>query len=248
VTALAKLDATSGNLDTVFNQAAGFTEPTGTPGYSPVGVTALALSGNALYVGGNFAGYRGTTRYLMAKLDPNSGALDPQFIPVTSLQIPVPPSPVTFNALLVAGNDVYAGGEAISLPGGQLVHGVTKFDATTGAADVPFTQAIALLANTGFTPAVYDLALSGSSLYVAGDFEGRVGNSLSWTYNLAKIDAATGALDPTFTRVGGPDAAVYSLSLDNDTLFINGAFDSYRGGFAGFSLPLDPATGAGQDP
>ena len=248
VAALAKLDTVSGNLDTVFNQPVGFTGTPGMSGYDPMGVSALSLTAGALYVAGNFTGYRGTTRYLLAKLDPISGALDSQFVPVTSLQLLMPPSPVTFNALVVSGNNVYAGGEVISLPGGQLVNGLTKLDATTGAADVAFTQGAGLTANQGFTASVYDLALSGSSLYVAGNFGRNLTGSSAFAFNLAKLDATTGAADQTFTRSNGPDASVYSLYLNNGTLFINGQFDWYRGSFAGYSIPLDPVTGADQDP
>lgn len=53
-----------------------------------------------------------------------------------------------------------------------------------------------------------------------------------------------GAIDSTFTPRNGPDQPVNSLWMGNGQLVINGAFDSYRGEFAGYSIPLDPVTGA----
>src|SRR5262249_27566611 len=132
VSGVAKLDAISGKLDTVFNQPVGFTTAMGIPGYDPMGVTALALSPDALYVAGNFAGYRGVQRALLAKLDPIGGNLDTQFAATTGLVITIPAVPVTFNALLLAGNNLYAGGGYVQLPGGQDAFGLAKFDATTG--------------------------------------------------------------------------------------------------------------------
>jgi hypothetical protein len=55
-------------------------------------------------------------------------------------------------------------------------------------------------------------------------------------------------VDQTFTRPNGPNASVDSLYLNNGALFINGMFDGYRGSFAGYSIPLDPVTGADLDP
>jgi hypothetical protein len=241
VAALAKLDANTGALDATFNQPTGFTGSQFS-GYDPMGVTALALTADALYVAGNFTGYRGATRVLMAKLDPVSGALDPQFVPVTTVQISIPYSPVTFNVLLVSGSSVYAGGEAITLAGGQAVNGLTKLDAVTGAPDTAFAPT--LVGNRASVASVYDLVLSGSSLYVAGDFARYLGTGVDFATNLLKLDAATGALDSTFTQLNGPDQPVYSLWISNGQLVINGAFDSYRGEFAAYSTPLDPVTGA----
>jgi hypothetical protein len=241
VTALAKLDTTTGALDTNFNQATGFTG-SALSGYDPMGVTALTLTPTALYVGGNFTGYRSVPQYLLAKLDPVSGALDPQFAPINTVQVFVPSSPVGFNVLLVSGTSLYAGGAAITLAGGQMVNGLTKLDALTGNPDPAFVPG--LVANTASVARVYDLALSGSSLYVAGDFAHYLGTGLNYANNLVKLDAATGALDSSFTQPSGPDQPVNSLWLGSGQLVINGSFDSYRGDFAAFSTPLDPITGA----
>jgi hypothetical protein len=187
----------------------------------------------------------------MAKLNPDTGVLDSQFAPVTTYQISVPVSPpVTFNALIVAGNSVYAGGEAVGLADGTMMKGITKLDATTGLPDGTFAKNAALYANDLFSnvPAVYALALAGSSLYVAGDFTCPLDNGTGSAINLAKIDALTGAVDPAFTQNGGPDSAVLSLDLTPETLFISGDFTSYRDGDAGYSIPLDPSTGANQTP
>ena len=76
--AIAKLDATTGALDKTFSP----------PGASSNGVvtgnvSSLAVSGNALYVAGNFSGYRGVANaaHGIAKLDATTGVLDTTFSP-----------------------------------------------------------------------------------------------------------------------------------------------------------------------
>jgi hypothetical protein len=69
---IAKIDATSGALDTTFTQPTGFTAPNSF-------IAALLVSGNSLYVGGEFATYRTADAENLAKVEAVSGLLDTTF-------------------------------------------------------------------------------------------------------------------------------------------------------------------------
>jgi hypothetical protein len=242
---LAKIDANSGDLDATFVQGQGFIPPSG-PGSSvpDSDVMALAVTQNALYVAGDFYQYRGVTAGSLLKLDLATGAVDTAFTPSVGA-----PFQIAVNmALLVSGNSLYVGFPLTIGLGGS---GLCKLDATSGAVDTTFTKANALIPRgkalnaVGF---VSDLVLSGSSLYVAGDFARDLGaGSPGPADNLIKVDAATGALDTTFSQPGGSDGAVNSLLLEGGTMYIGGSFSSYLQKPATFSAALDPASGANQD-
>jgi hypothetical protein len=242
---LAKIDASSGDLDATFVQGQGFI-PSSFPGNSPPdsAVMALAVTQNALYVAGDFYQYRGVTVGPLLKLDLATGAVDTAFTPPVS----APFQTAVNMALLVSGNNLYVGFPLTDTLGGT---GLCKLDAASGAVDTTFTMAVALSPRgtaLGAVAVVSDLVLSGSSLYVAGDFARDLGaRSPGPANNLIKVDAATGALDTTFSQPGGPNGAVNSLLLEGSTLYIGGSFSSYLEKPATFSAALDPASGANQD-
>ena len=114
-----------------------------------------------------------------------------------------------------------------------------------------FSQAVALSLpgeagnSTGM---VSELVLSGSSLYIAGNFARPLsGGSASQATDLIKVDAVTGALDLTFSQPGGTDGLVNSIALEGDSLYVGGSFSSYQHRPATFSAVLDPVSGADRD-
>ena len=91
---------------------------------------------------------------------------------------------------------------------------------------------------------VYALVLSadGTKLYVGGDFD-RIGGTAA--PKVARIDVATGKVDPTFRP--GVTGRVKALALAGDRLYVGGSFDAV-GGTAGLEprpklAALDAATG-----
>jgi hypothetical protein len=240
-------------------------------------VTALTVSGSALYLGGTFSQYQGTNvsgLYGLIKVDANTGVLDPTFaqghvlngtphsmvatpsalycggdfneVDNTGGQIvkldattggidvnfkPVPNVIGPVYTLLVNGDALYVGGYFSNQYGNLL-----KVDAATGALDTTFTQ------TSGFNGAVRAIALSGSSLYVAGESSGYRNQSIAT--GLAKIDAQSGALDPTFANTGGFNGSVNAIAVLGSAVYAGGAFTTYSGSPAVRLAKLDAITGS----
>jgi hypothetical protein len=244
--ALVKLDATAGNLDTTFTQASGFS---GNVPSLPAGLTvsALTFSPTSLYVAGNFTSYRGVAVSQLARLDPTTGALDPAFAPMLGAV----GNGYPMMQLLVYGNSLFGAGGSVALPGGVQYNGLAKLDVATGVLDVGFSQSVFMDDPLGTYARVWGMAAIGSSLYVAGNFSYAVTQAGSPTVSgssLFKIDMTRGLADATFCQSPGADSAINAISLSSGTLYIAGDFDTYRGRFARYAIPIDPVSGANQDP
>jgi hypothetical protein len=183
---IAKLDATTGALDTTFS-------PPGANGFSDT-VAAVAAYGSSLYVGGYFTGYRGVagSATRLAKLDLTSGALDTTFSPRAANGFDDVVLTFAF-----AGTSVYAGGGFSVYRGATSLNRIAKLDLTSGAADTTFSPPGA----NGFNIQVETLAVSGTSIYVGGPFYRY--RDMTTAYSLAKLDLTSGAIDATFAPADG---------------------------------------------
>jgi hypothetical protein len=117
------------------------------------GVSALAVSGGAVYVGGDFLGFGLVTpifRNRIAAIDALSGAITPWN----------PNANSTVAALAVSGSKIYAGGDFTTI-GGQGRNRIASLDAVSGLANAwnPNTNGL-----------VRSFALAGSTAYAAGEF------------------------------------------------------------------------------
>jgi hypothetical protein len=138
----------------------------------------------------------------------------------------------TVNALLQSGSTMYAGGRfhTVTNPARTTTSQRTNlmaFDATTGGLK-PFAPAIGATGGV-----VWALAASGPSVYVGGDF-GTVNGTAHRA--LAKLDAATGAVDTRFSAPI-PGGRVTELQLVGNRLLVAGTFPKHL-------MALDPATGS----
>lgn len=221
---VAKIDTTTGAMDTTFNSVASSISRT---------VHSVALLGSSLYVGGDFYSYRGDSRgYRLIKLNATTGAMDTAGFNTTSN---VGPN-AEVRALAASATRIYAGGGFSVYRGGVPAQNVAKLDIATGQVDTTFTQ------STGASNDVFDLQLSGSSLYLAGSFQNYRGDSRG-AY-LAKVDTTTGALDTTFNSATGPGGPAYSVAVSGTSIYAGGIFTTYRGDNKGYRLvKLDSTTG-----
>lgn len=210
---LALLSATgTGSLDGTWKPAA------------DADVSALALShdGTRLFAAGAFTRLAGTARnYLGALSTTGGGAIDPWDPNAARPALAVAMSPMA----------VFAGGTFASVNGTPRAN-LAAFDAATGALVPGF------VANTD--KAVRALAPSpdGTSLYVGGLFKKVNGLSRA---RVAKLDAATGAVDSAF--VAKASAEIKALALAGGKLYMAGGFSSVNGSTRNRAAAVNAATG-----
>lgn len=195
------------------------------PAADRVGVRAMALVGNRLFLGGDFGAYDGVERSYLVAIDLTTGAVDPTFDPR-------PDKPV--HALLPSadGTKLYIGG-LFTTVAGKGRQRLARVDAATGLPDT---------FNPKVDAEVMKLALTGDSLFVGGRFSAVGGLPRT---NLARIEVTTGAVRPMNLSVNG---AVRSLDVtpDGRLLFITGQFSSVggvtRNGLASISVSTGRVT------
>ena len=201
-------------------------------------VHAIAVSGNSIYLGGNFTSIGGQPRNRIAKVSPD-GTLDPTFNPnATGGNIP------GVDTILVTSSDVYVGGD-FSTIGGQPRLDLAKLNPITGQVDGG-RQSFDPDPLNGINPSrVRTLQVSGDEVYVGGDFTSIGGQARS---KIAKISGTTGDADVQFNaNVSGGSSVgpgISEIVLARSTLFVGGDFSSIGGAARNNVATLNPKTGA----
>ena len=213
---LAKLDASgTGAADANWSPNPGM--------YVPfcVQLSALAVSGNTLYVGGMFSSIGGQSITNLAKLDAGgTGAADANWNPNPSFRV---------YALAVDGGSVYVGGSFTSI-GGQSRNNIAALDVSgTGTA-------------TSWNPnangQVSDLVVSGSLVYVGGGFTSIGGLSRN---GLAALHQSDGLADASWDP--NPNSGVGALAVGGGQVYVGGSFTSFGGVARSNLAAVSTATG-----
>lgn len=186
-------------------------------------VMAMVREGNTVYIGGWFTGV-GTASGGGVPLNPATGDL---------LQ-PYPRVMGIVRAVVADGLGGWYVGGSFSSIGGLPISGLAHVLAD-GAVESWNPQ---LGPSAGGPPAVTALALSGTTLYVAGDFT-QAGGALRGS--LAAFEVTTGQLTPWDPEA---NAAVECLAVDdNQVVYAGGSFTQIGGVSRNRVAALDPATG-----
>jgi len=217
---LAKIDPTTCQLDPAFNPPSN--DVGGLDGYGQV--SALALSGDSLYVAGAFNSYRGTTVSDVIKISAKDGSLDPQFSQTSGRG--------AVTSLALVGNSLFVGGGETDYDG-AAVPNLAKVDATTGHVDATWGQ--------GAHPDGYvgTIVASGNSLYVGGGFK----HYGSLAASLVKLDVTTGVADTTFAPHLSNYGTVGRAIVSGSSLFVGFTVEGSPDSFLGLAR-LDATTGA----
>jgi len=234
---LAKVRAADGSLDSAFDTESVFAANRGI-------VFALARDSGALYVGGSFGNGGSGSRRNIAAVDPSTGDLLPWY-----------PSGGTtnnaeVNALAVAGDTVYVGGDFQDI-GGESRAGLAAVGASgTAPADtVTAWNADLQEVTPNLPPQVFTLATGANTLYIGGVFTS-VGDSIR--VNCTEVNLGDGratAFEGSVVRGGGfGSGAVEALALQagnqgTDRLLAGGAFQ-FIGGKRRYNLAAFDASGA----
>ena len=197
-------------------------------------VSALAVSGSTVYVGGAFTSVGGdSSAKHLAALSTATGALQTGWLDSNS-----PDASVA--ALVVSGSTLYVGGSFTTIAGDSGTGGLAALDATTGALHSGWVDSNG--APGGGT--VTALALASSNLFVSGTFPDTIGGDGADAY-LAKLNATTGAADTAWDAQADGNGSVYpyapsSLTVSGSTLFVGGTFTSPRS----YLLGVDTTSGS----
>ena len=148
-------------------------------------------------------------------------------------------------ALAVLGRRVYLGGDFTTMvpPAGTVVPAGGEIRRHLAALDVDRGTLLPWDPDADGPVSALVASADGTSLYVGGDFNHIGGQPVA---KLARVNAATGAVDPTFRpEVRG---GVRALALAGDRLYVGGVFNFVAGPAGGEARPklaaLDAATGA----
>ena len=201
----------------------------GDVGYEiPPTITAMALSNNRLYVGGEFKSIGLFPRHNLACVDATTGdVLD--WNPITD-------DGGYVLALAVHGDIVFVGGLFTSI-NGQPRSYLGAIDAMKGT-PTPWRN--------DATNYVTSLAVQDDTLFIGGYFR-VIGNQVRPM--VAAVNAVTGEVLPFFSDDGGetlsPDPpAVFGLALDGTTLYAVGNFTHLGGGSRSGIAALNTTTGS----
>jgi hypothetical protein len=209
---IAKLNGSTGALDTAFDTASGFD--------SVVRTLAIDSAGD-VYVGGDFTTYKTTnTRQRIAKLNGSTGALDTTFNTASGFTDSV------YAIVLNSAGDVYASGTFITYKGTSRQR-IAKLNGSTGAVDTTFNS------SNGFNSYVVALAIdSAGDIYAGGDFTsyGTVSSGTTTRQRLAKLNGSTGVATTFNNSTSGINNTVWSVAVDSaDNIYAGGIFSTYTG-------------------
>jgi len=183
-------------------------------------VDALVVSGSTVYVGGWFTNIGAQMRNRIAALDASTGLATPWN----------PDSNYPVHTLTVSGTTIYAGGDFYNI-GGQDRYGVAALDASSGFATAWNPSGMY------FGTTVAALAVSGSTIYVGGNFIGIGGHNRNY---LAAVRASNG--NPTNWNPN-PNSSVWALAVSGNTVFAGGNFTSVGGQGRDNIAALDVSSG-----
>jgi hypothetical protein len=196
-------------------------------------VYALAANGTDVYVGGAFNFLGTISRSRLGKISGiGTGVVDTNWNPNADVSFGC-----VVNALVTDGANLYVGGSFTNM-GNQLRNSIAKLSlAGDGSADPDWNPNIS-------SGSVLALALSGSNLFVGGNFTNVGGLSLT---NLAKIPTAgLGAADSDWNP--GANNQVFTIAAGNTNVYVGGLFTSVGGQTRRSLAKLDGANTGAADP
>jgi hypothetical protein len=209
---LAKFSLSNWAVDTAFTQS------TGTNGV----VKAIAVSGSAVYAGGDFTSYRGNANGLrLVKLDATTGDMDTANFNASASG----PSGVV-NAILVNSNDLFIAGNFTSYRGNTRGYRLAKLNALTGVLD---TSTFNATPSSGPDGEVFAMIFSEdkTQIYIGGAMT--TYRSSTYCAYICSVAATNGAINTTNFQSSPGGGSINSIALKGTSMYIGGNFTAYAG-------------------
>ncbi len=194
---------------------------------------AIPDGNNGWYIGGNFTTVGGYERQSVAHIDSN-GVVD------TNFNANVNANGDVYSLYLDSGNNRLFFGGNFSTVGGAVRNGLGVVNATTGAV-------IDWFANTDSSNhSIRAMVMSGTVLYVAGDFSTFASSSRS---DLAAVDTSMiGTVNFGTSTSWNPSVqsfgSVEAMQLGTNTVYVGGSFDSIGGDSRPYVAEISLETGS----
>lgn len=187
-------------------------------------ISAFAIKGDSIFVGGNFSKFGPVPKSYIALVSKTTGQIS-----LWKPNISGPKSSTSINTLTVNGNTLYAGGAFDSVDG-VLRNNLAAFDLTTGS-----------LSNWNPYPSdwVNTVSTFGSTVFAGGYFTSVNGTTRN---GLAAIDLVSNSLLPWNPIVGGN--WVTSMVVMDSSLYVGGYFSSIGGNNAQRLAAINKFTGS----
>ncbi|MBI5773090.1 MAG: hypothetical protein HZA89_05015 [Verrucomicrobia bacterium] len=175
-------------------------------------VNALLYNGTNLYVAGAFSNIAGATRYGLAALNPDSGALNPSFLANIGSNV---------LSLAASGSSLYAGGTFLTVTN---VAGATNRSRLVALNPVTGSLIPGFIASANNV--VQTLAIYGTNLYAGGvatSWTNTIGGTGVARNRLAELQSTigtTGGFNPNF------DSIVTAVHASGSRLYVGGSFNA----------------------
>lgn len=205
---LAKLNPSTGLVD---GGRQSF-DPDPLDGVNPSRVRRLQVSGDSVYVAGDFTTIGGHPRNKIAKISGTTGDVDVQFNAHVSGGSNVGPS--IFDIVL-ARSTLFVAGDFSSI-GGAARNNVATLNPPTGAEVTGFNPNV----TGGQRPEVFQIVVTDEEVYIGGSFTHVGGTPQGYIARLSK----TGALTSFNPKVRDFPGEVLALATSNTTLYAGGLF------------------------
>jgi trimeric autotransporter adhesin len=216
-TAIAALDSGTGVAEASFN-------PVLTAGGQP-SVSALAISGSVMYVGGGFDTVNTLARRTIVALNLGDGSVVAGFAPTPSYFGCTPCASVV--ALAASGSTIYAGGSFDTI-GGASRSNVAALNTADGSAN----------AFDPSSPAnINALAVSGSIVYVGGGFTTLGGQPRNYMAAVNAADGSATSFNPN------PNGSVSAVAVSASAVYFGGLFSSLGGVERSSLAAINPGDG-----
>jgi len=191
-------------------------------------VSAMAVKGNSIFVGGHFTGVSGQTRGCLAKLDLATGqalSWDPVSGPLIGAEAP------DVHSLALGDTSIFVSGDFTTIGGQERRY----------CAEIGLESALASPFQPRPNEPIHALVVEGNRVFAGGPFTS-IGSLWARRSGLAAFDATTGevkAWDPAPDGIG-----IYSLALYDGALYVGGDFTSIGGQPRSSLAALDTLTAA----